>query len=95
VRTLIERHSLKHFRDKGPGCGTAGGGGARRPTLWTLWCRWPRRSHPDCRALQLTAVALASVLTWGFRRVHIPDDGLPTVVDVDVLDANVLMPTMT
>ena len=32
---------------------------------------------------------------YGARRLHIADDGLPTVIDVDVLDANILIPTMT
>jgi hypothetical protein len=27
--------------------------------------------------------------------LHIGDDGLPTLIDVDVLDADVLMPAMT
>ena len=35
------------------------------------------------------------VLTSHFRLFHVAYDGLPTVIDVDVLDANVLLPTVT
>jgi hypothetical protein len=35
------------------------------------------------------------VLTSHFRLFHVAYDGLPTVINVDVLDANVLLPTVT
>ena len=40
---------------------------------------------------------MLSVLTLGIRSFHIADDRLPTVidVDVDVLDADVLVSTVT
>ena len=34
-------------------------------------------------------------LTSHFRLFHVAYDSLPTVIDVDVLDANVLLPTVT
>ena len=34
-------------------------------------------------------------LTSHFRPFHVAYDSLPTVIDVDVLDANVLLPTVT
>ena len=38
---------------------------------------------------------VADRLTSHFRLFHVAYDGLPTVIDVDVLDANVLLPTVT
>ena len=38
---------------------------------------------------------LPTGLTSHFRLFHVAYDGLPTVIDVDVLDANVLLPTVT
>ncbi len=38
---------------------------------------------------------LPTGLTSHFRLFHVAYDSLPTVIDVDVLDANVLLPTMT
>jgi hypothetical protein len=39
--------------------------------------------------------SMLSVLTLGIRSFHIADDRLPTVIDVDVLDADVLVSTVT
>ena len=38
---------------------------------------------------------LPTGLTSHFRLFHVAYDSLPTVIDVDVLDANVLLPTVT
>src|ERR1700730_17225930 len=53
--------------------------------------RWGRRSRqPATRSWPNELV-----LTSHFRLFHVAYDGLPTVIDVDVLDANVLLPTVT
>jgi hypothetical protein len=38
---------------------------------------------------------LPTGLTSHFLLFHVAYDGLPTVIDVDVLDANVLLPAVT
>jgi hypothetical protein len=54
-------------------------------------------SDPGAPELSLTTADAALGRSRRARpsRLHIADDGLPTVIDVDVLDPNVLIPTVT
>ena len=51
--------------------------------------------EPSAQAASYVQMGSLSALTFRVRPSHIADDGLSTVVHMDMLDANVLLPAVT